>query len=149
MFIRALKSIAPGSLFALSLFILLAAAPAPAQAARSVVFRVPFEFTAGGVRLPAGEYTIRRASQAGSAYFVQSRDGRAAAAVSAESPLRAKGKASPLQLTFDVYEGQFFLAEVWAAGDGTGAELSRPRAIRQVAKSAADARRVSVVAHTN
>ena len=148
MFIRAIKSAAPKSLLAFALFAVIAASAAPsrAQAGGGSVFRVPFEFTVGGVRLPAGEYTVRRTSQAGMAYFVRSTDGRSAAAVTTQSPLRAKGGERPLQLTFDVHEGQYFLSEVWADADGTGAQLRAPRAAREMAKRSEGAGRVVVAA---
>lgn len=151
MITRIIKSVAPKSLFAFSLFVLLAAsaASAHAQTTGGARFRVSFEFTAGGVRLPAGEYTVRRASQGGLAYLVQSRDGRSAAAVTIQSNLRAKGNARPVQLTFNVYEGQYYLSEVWAAGDGNGVELSPSRAERYMAKKGSEAKRVSVIALTN
>jgi hypothetical protein len=149
MIIRAIKSVAPKALFALGLFVALAAcgANAHAQATGNTIFHVPFEFTVGGVRLPAGEYTVRRTSQAGLAYFVKSIDGHAAAAVIIQSALRAKGSERPVQLTFDVAGGGgYYLAEVWPTGDGTGAKLKAPRAARDTAMKASETSRVIIMA---
>ena len=87
---QAIKAIASRSVVVFSLFFILSASAANAQtAAERLVFYIPFQFTAGDERLPAGEYTIRRVSQTGQAYFIKSRDGRSVAAVSVRSTLRA------------------------------------------------------------
>src|SRR5207245_8932121 len=45
----------------LSLFTILAVAPAYAQSADNIVMKIPFSFVAGKKTLPAGEYTVKRA----------------------------------------------------------------------------------------
>ena len=149
MIINAIKSVAPKSLAALSLFVVLAAsaATARAQAPDAINFRVPFEFTAGDVRLPAGEYAVRRASQAGLAYFIQSRDGRPVAALTVVSAIDAARKnALEPQLVFNVYGGQYYLSQLWRGGRATGASFRRSRAEREVSRNAAEKGRVAVVA---
>jgi hypothetical protein len=149
MIITAIKSIAPKSFVVLSLFVVLAAtaASARAQSADAIAFRVPFEFTAGDVRMPAGDYVIRRASQSGQAYFIQSRDGRKVAAVTVKNVLVETGKGAQLpQLTFNVYGDQHYLSQLRPGGGARGAEFHRSRVEREVARNAAESRRVSVVA---
>ena len=146
---QVVRAVAPKSLIVLSLFIILSAcatAAVQAQTTERMVFNVPFEFTAGGERLPAGEYAIRPTSRGGAAYFIQSRDGRSVAAVSVKNTLRADENASQAQLTFNVYAGQYYLSQVRPGGDGAGAEFHKSRAEREVAKSATESRRVRVIA---
>ena len=149
MIINAIKSAAPKSFAALSLFVVLAAsaAAARAQAPDAITFRVPFEFTAGEVRLPAGEYTVRRASRAGQAYFIRSRDGRSAAVVPVVSAIAAGPRDARLpRLSFNAYGGQYYLSQLRPGGDVEGAEFRRSRAEREVSRSGAERRRVDVAA---
>lgn len=39
------------------------------------------------------------------------------------------------KLVFNNYDGQYFLSQIWSAGDNTGRELRMPRVERQLAKS--------------
>ncbi len=149
MIITAIKSVAPRSFVVFSLFVVLAASAvsARAQTATPVAFNVPFEFTAGDVRLPAGEYVVRRADQAGMAYFIQSRDGRKVAAVTVKNTVEAREKNSSVaQLTFNVYGGQHYLSQLRPGAGASGAEFHRSRVEREVAKTATETRRVSVIA---
>ncbi|HZI20383.1 MAG TPA: hypothetical protein VEY09_17510 [Pyrinomonadaceae bacterium] len=87
-----------------------------AQVPARLVFSVPFEFVAGGERLPAGDYEITRLSvNSDKALLIRSLDaGKQLAVVThageaGKTPDRA-------QLTFRQYGDQFFLAEIRTAG---------------------------------
>jgi hypothetical protein len=90
-----------------------AALTASAQTAQRVVIYVPFEFTAGEERLPAGRYTIARVSEnSEKAYLVRAVNGRATATVLTHSI--NNGRASrAAKLAFTRYGDRYFLAEVW------------------------------------
>ena len=147
---KVVRAVAPKSLIVLSLFIILSAytAAVQAQTTERLVFNIPFQFTAGGERLPAGEYTVRASSRGGSAYFIQSRDGHSVAVVSVKNILRADDSAGQPQLTFNVYAGQYYLSQVRPGGDGAGAEFHKSRAEREVADGGAERQRVRVIAST-
>ncbi len=144
---QAVKFIAPKSLSALALFLILSASVATAQTSTErIVFHVPFQFTAGGELLQPGKYTIWRVSQTSRVYLIKSRDGRSVATVSASIPLRAGKDAGGAQLPFNAYGGRYFLSQVRPGGDAGGAMFKRSRVEREIAQSATESRRVTVAA---
>jgi hypothetical protein len=85
---------------------------------------IPFAFTAGNTKLPAGEYNISivNPSSDRSVVLIKSKDGRSTAVlqttdINGRTTSRAK-------LTFRQYDSYYFLAQVWMAAETTG--LSGP-----------------------
>lgn len=93
-----------------------------AQPDRLFVAKIPFNFTVCREELPAGKYTVFRASSAGSVLAIRSEDGRSmdlACTQDVKSPeVVTEGK-----LVFNRYDDQYFLSEVWWPGVITGYEL--------------------------
>lgn len=114
----------------------LAAASAGAQAARgSVVVRIPFEFYVGAEKMPAGRYTIGRATQNSSRVIsLRSADGRATVMAMTDD---ADGGADPrARLDFHRYGRSYFLRQVVtpeAARALRESELERETARRHAA----------------
>jgi hypothetical protein len=48
--------------------------------------------------------------------------------------LQSGQRRSPLKLGFDVYEGKYFLAQIWSGFDNVGSELHQSPARREVAR---------------
>jgi hypothetical protein len=97
----------------------IAAVPVPSRASSgdAIVVTIPFEFAVAGEWLPAGEYTVRRVSQSGSAFQIVRNDGEAAAAVSASGSLQAGRRVAAPRLVFVENEGIHYLEEVWLSGE--------------------------------
>ena len=98
----------------------IAVVPVTSRASSGDAFKItiPFEFAAGGEWLPAGDYTVRRVSQSGSAFQIVRDDGDAAAAVTSAGSLQETGRRiSPPRLVFIENEGIHYLAEVWLQGN--------------------------------
>lgn len=103
---------------------------ARAQAARSVVVSIPFEFTVGQKTLPAGDYIVRRvARNSDTSLLVQSADGRRSAMVTTHS-VEARATQRKAKLDFHKYGDQFFLARVWTPGNNQGRQLNKSNAER-------------------
>jgi hypothetical protein len=109
-------------MFALiGLGLLLATASAYAQTG-VVKANVPFNFIVNKTQLPAGEYKILPLGITGSALSIQSPDGKVIKAflpnarTTSETPKTSK-------LVFHRYGAQYFLAEIWEAGNDRGQEL--------------------------
>jgi hypothetical protein len=109
-------------MFALiGLGLLLATASAYAQTG-VVKANVPFNFIVNKTQLPAGEYKILPLGITGSALSIQSPDGKVIkaflpnACTTSETPKTSK-------LVFHRYGAQYFLAEIWEAGNDRGQEL--------------------------
>jgi len=98
-----------------------------AQTPASVVVDVPFDFVAGGERLPAGVYQVSRLSaNSEKALVIRSLDGRRQAALITHAAAGGDKKA-PAQLTFRQYGDIYFLAEVRSgvAGGARGVATTR------------------------
>ncbi len=113
-------------LFALiGLGLLLATASAYAQTG-VVKANVPFNFIVEKTQLPAGEYMIQSLSVAGSsrATMIESPDQKLVkvllpnACESTQAPEKTK-------LVFHRYGDQYFLSQIWIAGNDRGRELPR------------------------
>lgn len=90
---------------------------------RVVTAEIPFEFTVCKEQLPAGKYQIEPFSKANPNVMVfRSQDNRSVEIVCARdvvgTKLSGKGK-----LIFNRYGNQYFLSELWFAGEPTGSEV--------------------------
>lgn len=113
-----------------------AAVSAAAQAGRgSVVVRIPFEFYVGAEKMPAGRYTVGRATQNSSRVIsLRSADGRAT--VMAMTDDADGGTDTRARLDFHRYGGSYFLRQVVtpdAARTLPESELERETARRNAA----------------
>jgi len=118
----------------LGLFLLAAAAPGQAQQPLRV--KIPFDFVADKVSLPAGEYIVQPSAQGSPALLVQRIDGReAAAAVLMSHPADANAQKRELCLVFRVYGERYFLSEAWTDGASGGRKFHTSPAQKQLAKN--------------
>ncbi|MEJ7711937.1 MAG: hypothetical protein WKF84_19215 [Pyrinomonadaceae bacterium] len=144
----ALKDTASKFLFAFSLLFALGAyaAPAQAQTTERLVFTIPFEFTAGTVRLPAGEYAVTRTSDTSLAYIIRSTDGRSVSIVAVKNTLRPNRANDRAKLVFNAYGEKYFLAQVQPGGYDLGKEFHKPRAEREMLRAETTSERVTIAA---
>lgn len=115
------------------------AVAADAQVLRAFTIRVPFDFAAGGKRMPAGRYTARRIkSDSETALLIRSEDGRASAVV-----LTNKGEENPAAaaLVFRQLGDRYFLAEVSMPGTASVRELPKTGAERKLERELAEQNR--------
>lgn len=131
----------------------LAAASVRAQNAGDVAVSIPFEFSAGGKTLPAGDYWVRRSFYgAHSVMRIESRKDSASIYLTTHS-VQSNTIQDGSKLVFTRYGQQFFLSQVWSAGRSTGAELnitSRERGLqRELARLSARPETVSVAVRSN
>jgi hypothetical protein len=100
---------------------------------------IPFDFSVGETKLPAGTYSISRMGQNSdhSVIVITGDDGRAKAIRLSNSAqrLHARNKAT---LVFRHYGDQYFLFQVWPAGGTTGRQFPRSRSEREVQRSLAE-----------
>jgi len=118
-------------LVAFGVLVALAAWPAAAQMASSVVATIPFGFTAGNADLPAGKYTIERAGPVGSVVIrnLEENDAVYLPVIPAQDKQR-EGKA---RLVFNKYGDQYFLTQVWTGNAQAGVHLRKSRRERETA----------------
>lgn len=99
----------------------LLAATQTIRAQEPVFVKIPFEFTAGKMTLPAGEYQVLQ-GHASPALLIQRMDRSAATYVSSNTVVSNEGQ-EQTKLVFHCYSKHCFLAQVWRAGESRGREL--------------------------
>ena len=115
----------------IGLGLLLASASAYAQTG-VVKANVPFTFIVDQITLPAGAYIVQSLNPSGTAMAIQSSDRKLAEIVLANA-CQSVNASEKTKLVFHRYRGQYFLAQIWAAGDNRGHELPKTRRESEVA----------------
>ena len=119
-------------LFALlGLGLLLATASAFAQTV-ALKANIPFSFIVTGKTLPAGEYTIQSMDMQGTVLSIRNADLQPISMVISnrcESP----NASAQTRLVFHRYGNQYFLAQIWRAGNNSGHELPKSSRETEVA----------------
>jgi hypothetical protein len=103
---------------------------------------VPFDFVVGDKTLAAGNYTVGTvSSNSADAISVRSSDGRQKA-IRLTNAISENAQTKRARLVFHRYGNTYFLAQVWAAGESQGREMSRSKAERsaeiELAKNASN-----------
>lgn len=96
---------------------------ASAQPFNVIRVSIPFDFTFGDKNFPAGKYTVQQLFQnTTNGIMIRSEDGKATA-MRLTSSVQSSAPKHDAELIFHRYGNQYFLSEVWAAGENTGFEL--------------------------
>jgi hypothetical protein len=94
----------------------------------SIVAKVPFDFVAGSVEMPAGKYIVRPASDDPSVALIESADGRHASfALTIPTQQRSSGEPT---LVFEKRENGYVLTRL-VESDGDGREIVAAHASRE------------------
>jgi len=111
----------------LSLVVALAVTSVSAQSSHYFRVSIPFEFAINGKTLPPGEYIVRRVSSDKPQWLsISSVNGRTGQSVVTHN-VRAGTLQSESKLVFRRYGDQYFLSQLWEAGDSEGRELRKSR----------------------
>lgn len=106
----------------ISLLLGLAAASAHAQSTIAKA-DVPFDFTIGDTRLPAGEYTIVSGAPDVAPELLVFRDGRGQVRAVTMAARMEPGRDRASRLVFHRYGSRHFLAEAWLVAAESGCQL--------------------------
>ncbi len=117
----------------LSLAVTLAVAAVYANPAGRLKANIPFDFSVGNETLPAGVYTVAPMTMSG-VLRIRREDGREAVLIQTHG-VQARREQDQTKLVFRRYGDQYFLAQVWTAGDSNGRELGKSRTERELIKS--------------
>jgi hypothetical protein len=101
---------------------LVGAGPSAARAEEGIVANVPFDFIAGDVQLPAGDYLITAPANTSGVIAIARKNSTQFAYVPTITALRADGSEDNPELRFKEFEGHYFLSGVFPATD-TGREI--------------------------
>ena len=120
----------------LSLFAIEGVIRARAQVVDTIVADVPFGFTVRDHTLPAGSYVIKRLDSQPGVMEIRDADGERVVLFLTGSAQAAK-EPKQTELIFDRFGDQYFLAEIFELGNGTGAQVPKSRAERSLEKEIA------------
>ena len=100
---------------------------------------IPFDFSVSGKKLPAGKYWVKRAQPSSGDTVVQisSTDGQSNI-TRLTIPVITLRPMKEASLVFHRYGDEYFLSEIWPAGGGTGRELHKSQAERDLERKAQD-----------
>ena len=131
----------------LSLFLTLAVVSVHAQnhSADRIVVQIPFDFVAGNKTLPAGEYIVKP-TLATRVTLIRNASGQREYTTISTMPVPAETMPTAAKLVFHKYGDQYFLSQVWTPERNLGGQLSESRAELELAKSASEVQRVSIIA---
>jgi len=126
-----------------SLVLMLTAASVHAQSKRSTI-NIPFSFNVGQRTLPAGEYSVEpNRKNSDNVWLIQSVTGHDSVLFTTGSVWTSETQENA-KLVFNNYDGQYFLSQIWNAGDNSGRQLQIPRLERQLAKGGIQRQKVIV-----
>jgi hypothetical protein len=123
--------------------ILLAAGSLSAQIGGAVKATVPFDFTAGNISLPAGEYQIASSEHPGT--LVLRGEGSSSMFIGANAA-QASAVAQSTKLVFHRYGDRYFLYQLWVRGDDRGSEVPMTKLEKELRASNARPSSVAILA---
>lgn len=136
--IHIVKVITKVSLLAAILLVTSVASTKGQSLAYRIKANIPFDFSVGEKKLPAGTYSVSRVSQSSgdTVIAITGDDGRSKAIRLSNSAqrLHPKGQAT---LVFRHYADQYFLFQVWPAGATIGRQFAKTRSEREIQKTLA------------
>src|SRR4030095_807332 len=122
---------------ACSLVALSGGAPARAQVVDKVVTDIPFGCTVRNTTMPPGEYTIKRSYALSEGVMeISSVNGQERMFFLVETAYLGK-RPDQTELIFDRVGDQYFLSEIFEAGNNTGVELPKSHGERKLEKEGA------------
>ena len=108
--------------------------------------KVPFDSSVGTQKFPPEEYSLQGPPSESDLAWNQA--GQGSTTIGTNSVESAQTQES-VKLVFDEYAGQYFLAQIWEAGDNIGRELAKSRVEIEMAMKYAPGQQVALrpVAH--
>jgi len=127
-----------------SMFSLCAAvASANAQLSTPIRAKIPFDFTVGDKKLPAGEYTFSRLSFLNTTTMLISSVDSSTHLVQSTFGAQVLTPKNESTLVFHKYGDQYFLEQIWTGGEQEGTQLPESRDERSTR------RQLGQIQHTN
>lgn len=116
----------------LGMFVLLTVGIGHAQYEGQVFkVRVPFKFNVGTQEFSAGEYSLKPLLQ--NTMLLRNEKGEVVTSI-ATHPIESKETPAGVKLVFLGYGGQYFLTQIWQAGNSVGREVIKSSAETELAR---------------
>jgi hypothetical protein len=95
---------------------------------------IPFDFIAGNKSISAGSYALESIGANDTVLLIHDADGKTNALTMSHGVI-STARSDRTNLVFRKYGDQYFLAQVWTAGESGGRELPRPRLEQKLAET--------------
>jgi len=108
-----------------------------AQAQEPLAVNIPFDFVAGNMQLPAGEYMVKVSAPTHTLILISRKDSTASGFVNTNAAVSSEPQ-SESKLVFNRYGDRYFLSQVWTEGNSQGRQLlksAREKEMSQIAKN--------------
>ena len=125
------RAFVTATLFVLSIL----AAAQVAQAKEPMSVNIPFQFVAGDVTLPAGEYRVEKLDGNSAVLLIHCSDPNTSVMVMTHAA-QAKKLQTQSILVFNRYDNRYFLSQVWTAGSIRGRQLPKSPREKELARVA-------------
>jgi hypothetical protein len=106
-----------------------------AQAQELLVVNIPFDFVAGNMTLPAGEYSIKVSAPERTLLLIDHKDAAASSFLNTDAVATTEIQTES-KLIFNRYGGRYFLSQVWTEGNSRGRQLSKSAREKEMAQNA-------------
>jgi hypothetical protein len=119
----------------LTLVLLLTAASSVYAQSQRIRINIPFSFAVGQKSFPAGEYTVEpNTKNSLNVWLLEGEQGKDAIVFTTNS-VRSGRNNEESKLVFAKYGDQYFLSQVWTAGDQNGRELNVTSSEKQLVQN--------------
>jgi hypothetical protein len=125
------RAFVTATLFVLSMIV----AAQVTQAEEPMSVNIPFQFVAGNVTLPAGEYRVQKLDGNSAVLLIHRSDPNASVMVITHAA-QAKKLQTKSILVFNRYDNRYFLSQVWTAGSIRGRQLPKSPREKELARVA-------------
>ena len=108
--------------------------------AQELVVNIPFDFVAGNMKLPAGEYSVKVVAPERTLLLMARQEAAASTFINTNAVVRTEIQTES-KMIFNRYGDRYFLSEIWTAGNSRGRRLlksTREKEMAQIAKSEQD-----------
>ncbi len=108
-----------------------------AQAQEPLAVNIPFDFVAGNMQLPAGEYMVKVSAPTHTLILISRKDSTASGFINTNAAVSNEPQ-SESKLVFNRYGDRYFLSQVWTEGNSQGRQLlksAREKEMSQIAKN--------------
>ena len=103
--------------------------------------RVPFNFNVGTQVFSAGEYSLKPLLQ--NTMLLRNETGEVVTSI-ATNPIESKETPKAVKLVFIGYGGQYFLTQIWQAGDNIGREVIKSSSEIELARKYSPGQQVAL-----
>ncbi len=135
----------------LSAILVVGGSKAHAQVINELKTKIPFEFHAGGVTLPAGNYTINVLGGIESNLIEIRGDDNHSSALVQTMDVDSGSISKTAELLFDRADGDYYLARIFNQGEDTGVAVVDPAYAKKYGESvpAVDSKSIPIVYKAN